>query len=417
MSPELSRSVLVCRAAFAGFSALAVSVACSGQLISTAELEDWLARRETNIRTLQLELHHEQFWGVGGPTPPKELSIKSIVFITDWTVLFHGEKYRHEKVFTDFQEGGKDMIGVRVVYAWNGTTAKQLSNRPQRRPGDKHNVTIANEPIPSHYEEDWLWWLGLRIPWADEAWSFHDILQADDLTGPHAVDGELQMWRATAPPYEDVECRLFARRVGGFIQLARVEATYTLPGGAPFTELRMDYSYNGEAVQQGVNEPFFLADHAVITKAVFKKADPGDHWGAATTTLKSASRHDAGDDFFDLAVPADASVWDDRYKIGYKLGTDIINFDGRLFRTRRKLEGDVGSTLEDWLADATIIEGRRIPSGPNSENAGNGINGDNVIGRAMKGQRWPWLMASVVLFCVALFLVSRGLRRSGTTNR
>lgn len=98
-----------------------------------------------------------------------------------------------------------------------------------------------------------------------------------------------------------------------------------------------------------------------MTKRLPRVPDSESNWVKVHIALLSAERKAVADADFSPPLPKSAQVWDDRYQIGYELGGDIINVDGRLFQTDEPLQGDVGTRLEYWMAKGRFIDATGVP--------------------------------------------------------
>lgn len=331
-------------------------------LITTTEMVSWMERRNTWIQQRNLFFSHEQYWGADGSNAPTVPDTQSLVYSANWSVSLANDWYRYEKTFTRVTAQASDLLRAVVVQIWNGETASQLTVRKKNGGNQERKfLIIANEPISSHWEEDWLWWLGLRAPWAEKHWSYLDILKSEDVVGPlRSADGVHEWYAAT--PYENVVCHLFSRRAAnGAIRIDRVRIVYTLADGSPWTNVEIQYDYN-ESVHQNDETLHFVPSHMHLQKSITRKEHPKEQWVVANITLASHFPNTSSASWYQTTIGDSTEVWDERHGIGYTTGNTLVNIDGRLLRTNRPLQGDVGADLGKWIHTGVFLDA--VPINP-----------------------------------------------------
>jgi len=334
-----------------------ISWPLSGQEISTAEMLDWLSDRREFVAGSELSVHHEQYWGSGSRNPPEDPGADSMVYIADWTASFvSGDRYRYEKRVVDAY-GSPALVGATLVFTWDGGVSRQLNWRPNAPESSQSSLIIANKPTPAHYEEDWLWWLGLRVPWSPEAFGFDDLVQAASerqvITAP---SGPLTVWKGVFPGAIPNTFELVAERVNGHIRLRAIRAGYVHGRGDVFSTVEVSYEYDAAADEKlDLGNHFFLARAGRVEKSVFKDSRE-DQWVVALIDFKGA--REIADDSLSLCLDPvmNTAVWDERYRIGYRLGSRTINVDGRLFLANDPVDGEIGASLEEWLANGKFVD-------------------------------------------------------------
>ncbi|MGH2549226.1 MAG: DUF1573 domain-containing protein, partial [Thermomicrobiales bacterium] len=76
-------------------------------------------------------------------------------------------------------------------------------------------------------------------------------------------------------------------------------------------------------------------------------------WGYTRITLQSVAHDVPVDQLLDVSPHPQASIADERYRLGYDLGARTIFVDGRILNTHEPLHGDIGDQLEWWVEHGT----------------------------------------------------------------
>jgi hypothetical protein len=126
-------------------------------------------------------------------------------------------------------------------------------------------------------------------------------------------------------------------------------SVYRTPDNSTDDNLRLRYSVefsdHRESPALGVVIP-----HAAQCTWIFSSDTPTNHYWTVNRlhVVSIEPEAELASLFHPLPSPI-AQVGDSRYRLGYKLGDDVINVDGRRLRTHEPLHGDVGERLEWWI--------------------------------------------------------------------
>jgi hypothetical protein len=326
--------------------------------ITTAEMLAWFQVRQRYLDGRQCALHHIQMYGIGEPPPAHEAITQErlLVYEAQWQILRKNASYRVEREFVNTSYSGKQMIGREVVNTWSGDCAVTKGFIPDI--ANPNTMIYDTEPPPAHQEGEWRYWLGAQLWSNDGLWSIADLLNRHGESVPEiSVNGET-IW--TVELSDTMKGSLAARRGSRGIELAWMELEVHY---APGFEAETLFSNDRVQYEPPCESDAMLPSRAIVTR-IFPARDGKElDWGMAVVTLAGTRVVNIDASTFRPLPANGADVWDGRYRIGYTLGQHYLNVDGRLLRTRRPLEGDVGANLADWVSEGTWIDKGTLDKG------------------------------------------------------
>jgi hypothetical protein len=323
----------------------------SAQIISTEELVAAVNEQQARLDGLTMRVECDNFSTLnadpaftGAPAPPADVS-------PHWAATFRydtvraGAKYRFDRDIVMAAEGRKDLQpGMHQVIAGDGANYFTVHQDEERELFEVHGTGDTQRPDPTHLDLRGWWVFGHSV-----RWTFADYISEDQFVVEGPIlrpDGQTE-WRSHPKVTEQSEFVLTACRRNGHVELTCAEMRVFK--SLPKTEetLRMSWTTTFAPIEwdNGQFTP------ATATNIYRYSGDVPSHsaWAINRIRIVSLERVPFEERTFHLMPRADATVIDGRYKLGYQLGTDLLNVDGRVLRTHVPLYGDVGSRLEWWV--------------------------------------------------------------------
>ncbi|MGI9014266.1 MAG: hypothetical protein ACR2GY_08450 [Phycisphaerales bacterium] len=308
--------------------------------ISTGELIDHLLAREAVVDQKAISFSYKR-WRADGTSmlPPGDFDTGA-QWEMEWLSIWSDDRYRHEQLIESAPI--QEHVGAQVVYTWDGTKAMSASfNR--RIPGATI-VGIASEIPIEHLIHEFLSWQGRMVfQWGRDARLSTFVRNAERLE--RTVDGDVTTWKLDVPERANYEVIVRAERTEDGIRLVRASLNAYTDTGPSRTLVASGTLIPGK--------PSGDFGHLLPQTADFLvQFYPSEHasWALTRVELRAISDAVIDEDTFSIQLIDGMEVSDSRYRLGYVVGSNVLNIDGRVLVVNEPLQGDVGESLERWVA-------------------------------------------------------------------
>ncbi len=277
------------------------------------------------------------------------------------TVKFGGW-YRQERRYVSCREDLSDMVNRVDIHTWNGAVAASRTIHP----GGEDFIALYDAPPPIHLLESHLSWQGWGVFQFRTDWTYADLARATCLgtsvpaedvlewtfklpeLGPHFLFTLSRRETQERQRLIGAEMRMYQNGPGADVQDSVPE------GGGLRARYRIQFDWRIEG--GGLSED--LAQGAVVVIEHYRPEAPESaFWAVDIIEL-----HNTWDEplltaeVFSQLPGSNATVVDERYNLGYRVGDRIINFDGIPIEVEDSLQGDVGSRIVQVLEGAIQLE-------------------------------------------------------------
>ncbi|MCI0630092.1 MAG: hypothetical protein L0Y44_05490 [Phycisphaerales bacterium] len=281
----------------------------------------------------------------GLPEPPIEtLDAGKVNLMFDCRSIMKdaGKKYRVEQTYVKAAGEVAEFVGRTDIDTWDGAQA-----RTGTFTADDRGLAGAIDAAPgmNAYMEGHLTWQGWWVLQHKKGWTFTDLLRSVRCEGPKLlVDGTTE-WIYHYEESPLMEASIIAHRIDGRPRLRKVEVRgHSEKDGQKKLAVSATTIWDNDWTQG-------LARSAKTLWRHFREKAEDEFWQLCRLELVSIEPAPLGEHTFRLAFKPGMSIADTRYRIGYTLGDTKLNLDGRLVRTAKPMEGDVGDNLEQWVRE------------------------------------------------------------------
>lgn len=313
-------------------------------VVSTQHLVESLLDQQEALDGLTLHFVERHWYGSGDRNAPNGGPLpEHRVYVAECKYVCMGRKYRLERTYTEVHDNLSSRQDDREIMIWNGAEARTIQ---EYRPEGDRSVQIDLAPPFYHRMQPHLSWLGSWVLQARDRLSYQDLLQGEGVQGPELMPDGRTRWRCPFPGLPTTRVFILAEPVDGNIELSEVEfRSYSESGFGEEDLLVLHRLAFGQ-----VREELGPLAHTFAFTQSHRRANPEDEfWSMTTIVLKSVEREETTGAKFGGGLGPGTKVVDNRYRIGYRLGRDTINMDGRLVETHEPLHGEVGHNLEWWV--------------------------------------------------------------------
>jgi len=287
-----------------------------------------------------------------GAPDASRLTRETAAAITKWSVLFRDYSFRVHREQLPSTRGANTLVGTTNAFVTDGTTHWSLAIEPSVPASSIFFLQgrISNAPPRILENHRFLTWFSLGL----------GSVRIEPL--------DQQMRRGSARKSTDsgstLECTLFLPESNNqrWTITARRQADSAI---ATLDALALDYYNDDGSLHFTESYSFSSLDDSWLSRTAIPSrcivithyprgltdagADGESIWAAVVMVLTDVTAVEILPDTFSMHFPNNAAIYDERYRIGYRLGTTRINMDGRPFTTSAVLEGDVGDDLERYV--------------------------------------------------------------------
>jgi len=335
---------------------LIAAIACTGGPVSTLEMCDWLTEQRASLND-SLVKFEERAWSGAGPVPPDQFTPEDADYIIEWSLLLGPNGcFRIEEAYQYDKRDSPAFKDAVVIRTWNGLIARTSVHLPFQAETYQHQGAISSEIQRDLFGKPWTtaigWWVDLY-----RTVTLAEIFNSEDVGDVTYEDG-VSTWAFTPSFAPSESMRVSAgRTASGQIRLLRIVRDRYKDRAAHSSENRLfrrTYEFDDDVVSGTQISSSIEITYTRDGAAVDRHGEVV--WERRQIHSVSNQKHVRSEsDFFADFHPA-ASVWDDRYKIGYELGSRQINIDGRVLLTARPVAGDVGAELAEWIREGVFAE-------------------------------------------------------------
>ena len=332
-----------------------------------------------------------RYYGIGCDLPSGEPEQRYFVSAEKCATVWCDPQYRFEVTTVRTCDSLAFMKGWKQVFGWDGYCAFSTTFTP-----DNRNVTrLERVPPVDHYASDFLTWQGWWVFQNPEPQTMLQLFRNAVLNEGAMTD------QFTFITFVGVDSttRLELRGCNGISgpELSSVTASMYVVGTPrdPSAPPDVIHSITFDPVEQAGGTG--ISPGATI-KIMHNRKDAAERfWYWVRIELDNMAPIDRDDQLFLPELLHDMQIEDTRYRIGYKIGDNKINFDGRLLEAAAPVRADISGTLCRVVKEGALGPVVDIVRGP--------LNESSYHKRSWRSYAKYGLLCAIVL--IALMVVVR----------